>query len=670
MKNKMDTIFKKIIPLAVRIYKSRYINRKLILLANLLLAGLCAVASVLLTVALLPEYDGISYDFLIPVAVAAVVTLALDLFSGDYKQLLRHTRTLLNSRILAKTILNTIVLFGISWGYLSYKDYLYTPNASSLIALLFFFIFLFIQLGIRYLLRVVAHYLDEKSGVKRVSRKNVLIYGVDSKSVDLGTGLQQNRNFSVIGYFSKDEKGKRCMIEGKPIFSDSHFDRLQKLVRRKRLHGIVFPNKQDVVNERDDFIPKSEAIGLTSYLCSSISETQPNTIISEGVRRIRIEDLLMREPILFRKDEVIDTFKDKTVLVTGAAGSIGSELVTQIAGLGVTKLILFDNAETPLHDLRLMLESRFPTLDFVPIIGDVRIEERVRTVFETYRPQLVLHAAAYKHVPLMEENPCESILVNVHGSRVIADMCIKYGTEKMVMISTDKAVNPTNVMGACKRAAEMYIQSVGQAIEEGKIAGRTVFVTTRFGNVLGSRGSVIHLFREQIAKGGPVTVTDPRIVRYFMSIPEACNLVLEACSLAQKTHIYVFDMGEEHLIIDLAKKMITLSGFVPEKDIKIEITGLRPGEKLYEEVLSTEEDSEPTRLEKVRRALIRPNPLEEINGYYARLAELARNVKVWDSIKLLKELVPEYKSENSDFALLDCKGNDEDSEERAGKPIA
>ena len=310
-------------------------------------------------------------------------------------------------------------------------------------------------------------------------------------------------------------------------------------------------------------------------------------------------------------------------------------------------------AESPLHEIRLELEHDYPDLDLVPMIGDVRNREKVEIVFDRYRPDIVLHAAAYKHVPLMEEHPCESIMANLSGTRNVADMAVRYGAERMVMISTDKAVNPTNVMGACKRACEMYIQSLGQAISEGRIEGKTIFVTTRFGNVLGSNGSVIGLFRRQIASGGPVTVTHKEIVRYFMSIPEACSLVLQASTLAERPQIFVFDMGQAHKIDELARRMIRLSGFEPDKDIKIIYTGLRPGEKLYEEVLATTENTEPTSIDKIRIADIRPNDYAEISEQVERILTAARNFRTDEAVRELKVLIPEFISNNSPYQHID-----------------
>ena len=393
---------------------------------------------------------------------------------------------------------------------------------------------------------------------------------------------------------------------------------------------------------------------MKTLIAPSISEADENGSFHQWVRPIKIEDLLGRSEIHINMEEVMTEFCGKVVLVTGAAGSIGSELCRQLAQMNIKKLIMFDSAESPLHNVRLEFEKNYPGLDFVPVIGDVRVKERLRMVFETYQPQIIFHAAAYKHVPLMEENPCEAVLVNVVGSRQVADMAVEYGAEKMIMVSTDKAVNPTNVMGCSKRLAEIYVQSLGCAIREGKVKGRTKFITTRFGNVLGSNGSVIPRFKEQIENGGPVTVTHPDIIRFFMTIPEACRLVMEAATMGEGNEIFVFEMGKAVKIVDLATRMIELAGYRPGEDIEIEFTGLRPGEKLYEEVLSDKENTIPTENKKIMIAKVRHYEYTDILETYGEFEKLSRTVKIMDTVRLMKKVVPEFKSKNSPrFEVLD-----------------
>ena len=427
-------------------------------------------------------------------------------------------------------------------------------------------------------------------------RKRVLVFGMDEDSVMIATSPNRQvfmQNYSIIGFLTFGSAKKNLRIAELPVYQIEDIDDLLRLIPRNNLDGILFPNIKTVRRERDRLIHYCEQASLKPLVVPDMEEVHEGGM-KRSVREIRIEDLLGREEISINLGEIGLLLKDKTILVTGAAGSIGSEICRQLAHFPIKKLICLDAAETPMHDLRLELEEKYKELDFVPIIGDVRNPDRVDYVFRNWHPQVVFHAAAYKHVPLMEENPCEAVRTNVFGTRVIADAAVSYGVEKFVMISTDKAVNPTNIMGCSKRLAEIYVQSLSVAISKGALAGNTKFITTRFGNVLGSNGSVIPRFRDQIAKGGPVTVTHPDIIRYFMTIPEACRLVLEAGTMGKGGEIFIFDMGEPVKIADLAKRMIELSGLQVDKDIEIKYTGLRPGEKLYEELLSNKENTKET----------------------------------------------------------------------------
>ena len=440
-----------------------------------------------------------------------------------------------------------------------------------------------------------------------------------------------------------------------PVYYFESLEDLKYLVNHKGIDAILFSTQQEAQAEQARLIPYCTELNVKIYIVPVIDEIVDGKVMRSVVREIKIEDLLGRDEIKISLQEIEANFKGKTILVTGAAGSIGSELCRQLATFGVEHLVMFDNAETPMHNIRLELEERFPKLKFTPIIGDVRIVARLNYVFQAFKPQVVFHAAAYKHVPLMEENPCEAVLVNVCGSRNVTDMCLKYDVEKMVMISTDKAVNPTNIMGCTKRLAEIYVQSLGLALEQGAKKGRTRFVTTRFGNVLGSNGSVIPRFREQIAKGGPITVTHPDITRFFMTIPEACRLVMEAATMSTGNQIYVFDMGESVKINTLAKRMIELAGLTLGKDIDIEYTGLRPGEKLYEEVLSNAENTDPTSHDRIRVAHVREYDYAEASELVDKLETLSRAVEVESMVMLMKNSVPEFISKNSRFEMFDKK---------------
>ena len=514
----------------------------------------------------------------------------------------------------------------------------------------FFFtfgMFFILRLAMLYAYNVIKMRRDNKENVQ-----NVLIYGIGIKSVSLLSRFVNSATYNIVGFVQFGESEVNHVISGKKVNYVSSEDDYFHVIKQSDVNAIIFATEEEAREEQERIIRFSMDAGLKLLFAPPVDEMvdgKPN----HTVRNIDIEDLLMRPEIKISMDEVIENFSGKTILITGAAGSIGSELCRQLAGFGVKELVLFDNAETPMHNLRLELEATHPDLCFTPIVGDVRQERRLDYVFRKWHPQVVFHAAAYKHVPLMEENPCEAVLVNVIGSRNVADKCIEYDVEKMVMVSTDKAVNPTNIMGCTKRLAEIYVQSLGLALDSGKKQGKTKFVTTRFGNVLGSNGSVIPRFRDQIAKGGPVTVTHPEITRFFMTIPEACRLVMEAATMSIGNQIFVFDMGESVKIDDLARRMIRLAGFTPDKDIMVEYSGLRPGEKLYEEVLSNHENTLPTDHSRIRIAKVREYDYADAQSGVEELTRLSREVEIDQMVKLMKQIVPEFISKNSRFEKYD-----------------
>ena len=520
-------------------------------------------------------------------------------------------------------------------------------------ALLFDFLLTLSALIVMRVAMVVFYDLLKNSRQRHHKCQRILIYGTGDKGVSLVTQLQNSQEYQSVGFLTYGKALKNHVLADLPVYYFETEDNIKYLHNRKDIDAILFAHAREAREEQERLIRFCTDCGLKVLIAPSIDEVVDGKVQKQAIREIKIEDLLGREEIKISMDEIIANFRGKTIMVTGAAGSIGSELCRQLATFGIKELVLFDNAETPMHNIRLELEDRFPNLKFIPVIGDVRMIPRLDFAFRTYHPQVVFHAAAYKHVPLMEENPCEAVLANVAGSRNVADKCIEYDVEKMVMISTDKAVNPTNIMGCTKRLAEIYVQSLGLAIEAGKVKGKTKFVTTRFGNVLGSNGSVIPRFREQIAKGGPVTVTHPDITRFFMTIPEACRLVMEAATMATGTQIFVFDMGKSVKIAHLAKRMIELAGLEVDKDIKIEYTGLRPGEKLYEEVLSNTENTLPTSHDRIRIAKVREYDYADALKAAQELEELSRAVIIPDMVRLMKKVVPEFKSKNSRFEIYD-----------------
>ena len=578
-------------------------------------------------------------------AISAIVSFVLLSLLGVHKSVIRHFSIHTITQIFKVSSIKVIAVLSIVYS----RNWIIPFNLLLLYSVLDKLLTVLILIGFRVVLINIYEMILYQCNN---GRKNVLVYGVNADSVALRQSLKDDDQFNVVGFVNPDSQLRNYKIADLKVLHFKSTENLEAYKFKRTVHGIIYPNNKLVRNEIQKLVVFSNKVGIKSYIVPAINDVNDKSV-KTPVKRIHIEDLLGRDEIEIDMRIIKDKFTGKTILVTGAAGSIGSELCRLLAGLNVKKLILFDNAETPLHNIRLELENNYPSLDFVPFIGDVRSIERLTNAFEQYRPQVVFQAAAYKHVPLMEENPCEAVRVNVTGSRNVADLCVKYDVEKMIMVSTDKAVNPTNVMGASKRLAEIYVQSLGLAIEKGQVKGKTKFITTRFGNVLGSNGSVIPHFKKQIAAGGPVTVTHPEITRYFMTIPEACRLVMDATAMSDGSEIYVFDMGTPMKISELASRMIRLSGFEPNVDIEIEYTGLRPGEKLYEEVLSTEENTIPTKHKKIRIAKVREYTYSELLASFNTLEQLAVAIKVDDTVKLMKEIVPEFHSNNSVFEKFD-----------------
>ena len=489
---------------------------------------------------------------------------------------------------------------------------------------------------------------------------HMLIYRSADRGVSLPRKYYSDNSVSyrIHGYLHVEgNTNENIRVGGLTSYGIDSEKSFAQLVRRHNIKAILFPNQAAARREDDRIIRYCENLQVRMLLLPSINEIGEGRNPYANLPEVRIEDLLGREEININLSEIARGLSHKTVLVTGAAGSIGSELCRQLCSFGLKQLVMFDNAETPMHNIRLELEAHYPNICIHPIMGDVRLKERVEWLFRKYRPDLVFHAAAYKHVPLMEENPCESVHTNVCGTRHVADMALRFDAEKFIMVSTDKAVNPTNVMGASKRLAEIYIQSLGSALARGKQKGKTRFVTTRFGNVLGSNGSVIPRFREQLLQGGPLTVTHPDIIRYFMTIPEACRLVLEASFLGNGNDIFVFDMGEPVKIDDLARRMIRLSGLMPEVDVQIHYTGLRPGEKLYEELLSTKESHLATSNEKIYRAAVREYDYTDVARACSQLYQSAIQGDRIQTVRQMKQLVSEFVSKNSVYEKLDAEVN-------------
>ena len=496
--------------------------------------------------------------------------------------------------------------------------------------------------------RMVIKMLYDYFKQNKQSMQNTYIYGTTT-GIDIAKSLrtEADNRFRIVGFVSDDPTVVGKVMMGVNVYPND--GALPEHFRQDRVAAlIVSPAKAKTLKESDlpDRVLKE---GIKIFLAPEVSDDWDPSSQKRVVKEVQIEDLLGRDPIKINMQEIAPHLEGKRVLITGAAGSIGSEIMRQVAMFNPYQLILIDSAETPLHDLRLEIKNRWSELEAKTLVANVTNKPRMESIFAEFRPEYVFHAAAYKHVPMMEDNVSEAIQNNVLGTRVLADLAVKYKVSRFVMVSTDKAVNPSNVMGCSKRICEIYVQALARKIEKDGSAP-TQFITTRFGNVLGSNGSVIPLFRRQIAAGGPVTVTHPEIIRYFMTIPEACQLVLEAGSMGKSGEIYIFDMGQPVKIADLAKKMIQLSG---RTDVKIEYTGLRHGEKLYEELLATRENTKPTSHDKIMIASVREYDYEDVADDIDMLIQSSYQFDTMATVAKMKDLVPEFKSLNSRYSVLD-----------------
>ena len=500
-------------------------------------------------------------------------------------------------------------------------------------------------------IRVWVKTLYEES-IRRSNREPAFILGVKTGGAALAKNMNSSEDspYKVAGFVDNEKDMANRFLMGVQVYHfDEHLIEIMKKAGAKAL--IVSPYMMNVIQNNPDIVDSLVESGVKIMVVPNAREWDGKSDLrASELQPVDVEDLLPREKIEVDMKAAADLLEGNVVLITGAAGSIGSEMVRQIATYKPKHMILVDQAETPMHDIRLMMHNQCPEVKAETIVADIADANMMERIFKMYKPEYVFHAAAYKHVPMMEDNPYESIINNVNGTKIIADLAVKYGTKKFVMVSTDKAVNPTNVMGCSKRICEIYVQALDKAIKEEKVEGETRFVTTRFGNVLGSNGSVIPIFQEQIRKGGPVTVTHPDIIRYFMLIPEACKLVIEAGTMGNGGEIYVFDMGNPVKIADLAKRMIMLSG---AKDVEIKFTGLRDGEKLYEEVLNDEEITLPTFHPKIKIAKVREYEFSDVKKRISDLIVTADDSDDMTIVEAMKAIVPEFKSQHSKYQILD-----------------
>ena len=647
----METIFNKLLSLKwVLAFKSQTVPRWMVLFADL---GIVTFCYILLAMSDVFSSSLSLVEMLRNWAIVIGVYLLMILFTKTHTSIIRLSVIEDLYRVFKVVALSAVLLIGINFAVHQVLGLKLMHYWSIVILGAISFSFLVIErLAIKHIYSRLTHAFS--------GRQRVLVLGTSISSLILATALKNELDgkFNPIGLLAEKDANTPDEINGFKVYPYNEETLVNTFVENG-IHALIFHHdkaKEVGLNYADFFIKNNLRIlsfNRVEEFDTDQSEEKEERNISTYVKEVQIEDLLGREPIVLNNSLVRSNIRDSVVLVTGACGSIGSEIVKQIASYKAKQIVLVDQAETPMHDLSLEMKDQFPNANVVLFMGDVQNRERMELAFATYRPKFVFHAAAYKHVPMMEINPTEAVLTNVMGTKNIADLALKYGVYKFVMVSTDKAVNPTNVMGCTKRLSEIYTQSLYfNAKQKGKI---TQFITTRFGNVLGSNGSVIPLFRKQIAAGGPVTITHRDIIRYFMTIPEACSLVLEAGCMGHGGEIYIFDMGKPVKIYDLATRMISLAGLRPNVDIQIKEIGLRPGEKLYEELLADKENTieDVTGNDKIMIAKVRTYDFNNVLDHISNIISFAKKGNVHDMIKSMKLFIPEYHSHQSEFEQID-----------------
>ena len=625
-----------------KLEKLRYVNRSIIFTLDLIISIIGTLFSFLLvTLVTGPKLDP-NFTLLL-LLYSGGISIVLFIISGLYKNIIRHSTLRELPLIFVLMTVKVLLLFVV---ITLNKKLLFPIEIVILFAVLDA---AFSSFGLISLRSIIVSLYYGLLNTKENYEGNAFVYGDQNlcSAVFNSIGNTTSFPYKIKGYLTRNKKEFGLKLRGERVYiiPEKETD-LKKLFYNSDVDFLIFPTKLDFNHEINSVVEFCVKNQIKMLILGELKRQDDSNLICD-VKQIEVEDLLQRKEINIDIDIISEEIIGKTILVTGAAGSIGSEIARQVVKFNVNKLILLDNAETPLHNLYLEFTEKYTDLEIQYYLADVRVKDRIKGLFEKNNIDIVFHAAAYKHVPMIENNPCESILTNVWGSVNIAHYSAKHNVEKFIMISTDKAVNPTSVMGASKRIAEKCVQALN-----GKNV-KTQFIVTRFGNVLGSNGSVIPFFKEQIAKGGPVTVTDPRMIRYFMTIPEACRLVLQASSMGKGGEIFLFDMGEQVLISDLAKRMISLSGLIPDVDIKIEYVGLRPGEKLYEEMLTCTESTLATTHEKIRVGHSEHIDIDALNYDIKELMKASKKIDINRTIKLMKKIVPEYKSNNSVFEAYD-----------------
>lgn len=592
------------------------------------------------------HYD--TFSFSIRYGIIIFVNIFCFVVFRTYAGIIRYSSFIDALRLLFSTF-SALVLLSLL-NFIHYK--VHGVNIYLYSALVVNFIISFILL---FVFRIAVKFLFENYLATSSSEKviRVVVYGAGNNAVALANAinLESVNKYQVVGFIDKKKSRLAKEVLGVPIVQRKKG--VAVILRMLKADAVILSDKNITNEEKLKIVEDCLEHNYKILTLPTVSDWNSTKEVSKSIKKFEIKDLLERQPIVLNNHKIESQIKDRVLLVTGAAGSIGSEIVHQVLVFQPAKVILIDQAETPLHHLFIELEKRNLNVQIHPIVADIKDFKLLESIFEKHKPELIYHAAAYKHVPLMEENPYQAVVTNVLGTKNVADLAVKYNVDRFVMVSTDKAVNPSNIMGASKRIAEIYVQMLNRR-NTGNNPVQTKFITTRFGNVLGSNGSVVPLFTKQIENGGPVTITHPDIIRYFMTIPEACQLVLEAGTMGSGGEIYIFDMGKPVKIVDLARKMILLAGFVPDKDIQIEIVGLRPGEKLYEELLNDSAKTLPTHHDKIMISVVENEVgFEEFSQNIAKLKELSNEMNTLDMVRIMKQIVPEFKSLNSTFEQLD-----------------
>ncbi len=627
-----------------------YLPRWIILLLDIFVVSVTGLLSYILI-----YRTGVLYIkpglFIISIPVYLFITTLSFRVFRTYSGIIRHSSYIDAVKIFFSQFTVAFLLLAFNSIYKAVTGDLLYLNIGIVINAIFSFSCLFLyRVLIKQFFENYLHY-QRNSNLTRA-----IIYGTDANAIAVGNALKSEMpaRFKLVGFIDKYSQNKSKMILGLPILQ--HKKKTSILMRVFNAQALIIADKSLSKEEKLTIVDECLEFNYKVYTVPLVSDWEDQKEISKKIKNFQIQDLLERKPIVLDNNSISLQLRNKSVLITGAAGSIGSEIVRQVIQFSPKNVILLDQAETPLHHLYLEMSKIETTANLSFVISDVRNREAIKKVFEKYKPNVVYHAAAYKHVPLMEENPSQAVFVNILGTKNIADLSCEFNVDNFVMVSTDKAVNPSNVMGASKRIAEKYVQALhNKLISDVNNKSKTKFITTRFGNVLGSNGSVVPLFTKQIENGGPVTLTHPDIIRYFMTIPEACQLVLEAGAMGKGGEIYIFDMGKPVKIIDLAKKMIRLAGFIPDKDIDIKIVGLRPGEKLYEELLNDTSKTLPTHHEKIMIAQDICDEFTELEKLADDLFIIATSDNHADIVSTMKKIVPEFKSMNSAFEILDKK---------------